>query len=586
MSATTKFVLNNNRKTNGFWNDINNIKSFLKIIEQKFDIKSPDDWNKVKTADIKKMGGSRLLTRKRMFDIITIACPEYKLPYEQEIKHKRKPRGYWDRQRNIDNFIIKLKEKFNINDVHDWHKISNQDIQSMGGSSLLVKYKHLNDFKKLACPEYHDKYLKDKIISKTVKFWYNPSNVKNFIEQLRIDYQLNTHDDWNSLTKKQISNLGGIKLFKIYSLFEIKKMGCPNLIENEIDTIKHHPLHFWDNDENIKEFFNQLKQVYQLNTPKDWCSLKQKQILELDGGSSVLQRFSLFKIKSLYCPDEIYSIQCVKPRGFWEDEKNVKSFLEFLGRKYEFSSTDDWNNLSIHMIKKHGGVRILSKYTLFSLRCLVCDDYKNEFSHLQRNQKPHGYWDKQENIKEFCDMVEKKLNIQNKDDWCRISNKQLVSTGCGGLFSKFSIFDIVSIAYPKENWKESQFQSKGKRSAQRWLVVQLQKLFPNFEIIEDYFHNEFTRISGFSIQLDVYIPEIHLAFEYQGIQHYEDIPEAFASIETYKARDSEKLKICKLYKLPLVIIPHYWDGTLNFLRKAIENSPDIPQGLLEKYSNE
>ena len=39
--------------------------------------------------------------------------------------------------------------------------------------------------------------------------------------------------------------------------------------------------------------------------------------------------------------------------------------------------------------------------------------------------------------------------------------------------------------------------------------------------------------------------ERNIAIEYHGKQHYEDIPQAFNSVETYQHRDIEKEKLCK-----------------------------------------
>ena len=107
------------------------------------------------------------------------------------------------------------------------------------------------------------------------------------------------------------------------------------------------------------------------------------------------------------------------------------------------------------------------------------------------------------------------------------------------------------------------------KSSQRWLFLQVQKLFPGEEIVEDYFHSEISRKTGFHVQFDVYLVKKKIAFEYQGKQHYEDVPEIFSSVELYKYRDKEKRILCKEFGIKLIIIPYWWDTTAESLIEAL-----------------
>ena len=91
-------------------------------------------------------------------------------------------------------------------------------------------------------------------------------------------------------------------------------------------------------------------------------------------------------------------------------------------------------------------------------------------------------------------------------------------------------------------------KTKGTRVSklERWLAEQLVLLFPTLE-----FH--FNRKDAINGELDIYVPALHLAFELNGIFHYEPIygPEKLASIQN---NDCRKIQACLEREIELCII--------------------------------
>ena len=86
------------------------------------------------------------------------------------------------------------------------------------------------------------------------------------------------------------------------------------------------------------------------------------------------------------------------------------------------------------------------------------------------------------------------------------------------------------------------------------------------EIIEDNLLEKFPKkrpdwLHG--LELDGYNEELNIAFEYNGIQHYEYIEHFHrgdpANLETQKARDRDKYRLCRENKVNLIIIPYQYD---------------------------
>lgn len=81
---------------------------------------------------------------------------------------------------------------------------------------------------------------------------------------------------------------------------------------------------------------------------------------------------------------------------------------------------------------------------------------------------------------------------------------------------------------------------------EKWLATKLQKTYPHLE-----FH--FNRKDAINSELDIYIPSLKLAFELNGIFHYEPIfgPEKLSQIQN---NDNRKFQACLENEIELCII--------------------------------
>jgi len=66
--------------------------------------------------------------------------------------------------------------------------------------------------------------------------------------------------------------------------------------------------------------------------------------------------------------------------------------------------------------------------------------------------------------------------------------------------------------------------------------------------------------TGYHLELDVYISEIRLAFEYQDIHHYQSAWYADQPLALYQERDKKKKELAHAAGIDLILIPYWWDG--------------------------
>ena len=401
---------------------------------------------------------------------------------------------------------------------------------------------------------------------KPAGYWADKDNVKLFLLQLGQNLKLHNLKDWNSITKKTIVKHGGSSILKTYSLFDLKCLAYPKGKKTFSKPKKI--IGFWENKENVQNFLNKIQKKYNLNSFADWDSISAKKI-QINGGSTLLGVYSLYEIKCMGFPEGKSNF--VKRNRkisseYWNDEENVKKFLENLQIKLQLTSFEDWNSLSKKRLINHGGGGLLNIYSMYDIKCIAFPEGKSYFS---KPVKSALYWDNLENIENFIKELKEKYNLQSSDDWKRISKRQIIENGGWGFLKKYAK-EKISKEDKNLDFPLLDNGSRG-RTSQRWLFLQVQKLFPGEEIVEDYFHSEISRETGFPVQFDIFLLERQIAIEYHGKQHYEDIPTFFAPLELYVERDKEKEKLCSKYNINLIVIPYWWNNTDFSLKNAIQS---------------
>lgn len=95
----------------------------------------------------------------------------------------------------------------------------------------------------------------------------------------------------------------------------------------------------------------------------------------------------------------------------------------------------------------------------------------------------------------------------------------------------------------------------------------VEEIYPNIEIIR---HHRPSWLEG--LELDIYIPSKNLAFEYQGLQHFQAVEHwgGEAKLEIQKEHDRRKKRICEEKGILLICINYDEELTNDYIRKRIE----------------
>jgi len=75
--------------------------------------------------------------------------------------------------------------------------------------------------------------------------------------------------------------------------------------------------------------------------------------------------------------------------------------------------------------------------------------------------------------------------------------------------------------------------------------------------------------SGQALQLDVFVPRLNLAIEFQGAQHYHATHKGPEAVAAQQAKDKEKARLCKEGAIRLVVLPYWAEISAEFVSRMV-----------------
>ena len=395
---------------------------------------------------------------------------------------------------------------------------------------------------------------------KVIKEEENLSDINNqrkFIDKLFYKMKLNSLDEWENLSKFQFIKNGGKKLIEKY------ENSLPRLFSTlypfyPFESFKYKSKYrFYQLIDHQRQFADELFKKLKLNSLEEWINISKLKWIE-NGGYSILLNYS-YKLSSLLIsiypyypwPFQFSSSSLLSPQLKLDKQKQK---MQKIFKKLNLNDLNDWLKITKNQFIINGGKN------LFSL-------YKNDFANLLKTIYPKHDWSFSSmkfrnssnpsslfssHLKRILIIKEKYL-IREEKDWYRLNLRT----------DDVDIFKSLKIIFPHHQWKRKEFILRMKKTNQRLLFITLQKMYSHLNIIEDYHHPLFTtllksNLSSSSIQFDIFIGELNIAIEYQGQQHYDDMPNCFSQLELYKSRDQRKKSLSNDLKVQLISIPYWW----------------------------
>eukprot|EP01125_Pyxidicula_operculata_P009617 TRINITY_DN3159_c0_g2_i2.p1 TRINITY_DN3159_c0_g2~~TRINITY_DN3159_c0_g2_i2.p1 ORF type:complete len:521 (+),score=86.79 TRINITY_DN3159_c0_g2_i2:779-2341(+) len=479
----------------------------------------------------------------------------------------------WKNPKSHREYLEQLKTKLNFKDIDDWYSVSLIDFRKHGGYGLLKGYYNYSPVLAIIRNYPEHEWQPWKFERVPVDHWDDRNNVRIYLTHLAKIYGYKKKDDWYNIDSESFKKHNGGGLLKKYhfSPYKIISFAFPeytwlpwkfNVIPHDENSIDNH-----------MKFMDYLGMKLNYLRFDDWHSLQLTDLRNNDG-SMMLSKYpsSISVVVS-----DIYNsyrwspwLFSITPKNTCSDVNNVLRFMDDFGRRSSISSFQEFYNCTVlQLLETEGFPGILSKYSNSPSNIFGELYPQYQWSLWKFLYRPKKTWNDCNEIDSFLEHLGRKNRIRCAQEWYRISYQQSLDSGG----PSFSISKILKESLPGFKWDQKKFSTKGgKKSSQRLLYIVVSEMFPKLVVQEDYRHyGMLWPGSGLPMELDIFVPSLSLAFEYQGFHHYTDSV-IFGPSAMYKGRDKIKREECSKFGISLVDVPYWWDGTKSSLIQFIKSS--------------
>jgi len=403
-------------------------------------------------------------------------------------------------------------------------------------------------------------------------YWKDLDNKKEFVRELDEKLGFSKMEDWYQIKYDDFLRYGrggrGATTFTKGGMITLLEECYPDY--NWLPWLfRKAPAGFWENMDNQRKYLFWLEKKLDI---KYWYQLTNKMLIA-NYGKGLLAHYdgSIRKLIGVCFPEMVEWTMRSVPLQFWHNKNNRLRYIHWLGEQLGYCNIDDWYKLDGKILRRHRGHGFLVYYRFCPFNAMI--DLFPEYKWLPWlfPRVSSNFWNSKQNKTMYLKWLGDKLGFTRYEDWYRLQNRTIVRNhGTQLLHTYKTIAGLLMDCMPEFRWEKEKFIVIGKQ--QQILAKVVREILPNYEILQNYWHPLVRYETNRLGQLDIFIPDLNLAVEYQGIQHFITKSNWGADdrLRSQQCKDQEKRELCKKHGITLLEVDYKWDGSSESIKELLK----------------
>ena len=215
---------------------------------------------------------------------------------------------------------------------------------------------------------------------------------------------------------------------------------------------------YWNYKENIIIFMRFVCFINKYKQVEDWYKCSKTNLIKLGGKNLFLKFNDTIDLLNFIYEDNhkfyFWKLNVV-PKGYWDDINKQKEYMNWIYKKLEFKSMEDWYNLTYQQIYKNYGYSLTERYKNYPYGILKNIYPEYDWKPWKFTKIFSNLWEDREIINKYRDYLSKIMNIKEIEDWYNTSQEIIIKNYGSGLIKKCgSLINFLRTFYPNYNWLE------------------------------------------------------------------------------------------------------------------------------------
>jgi hypothetical protein len=489
------------------------------------------------------------------------------------------PMGFFSLKENKRLYFDWIAVLEGFDSMESWYGMRRIDFQKYPGSSMIGNH-YAGSPRKAICDIYSDYDWKPwKFVHSPPNFWKNDENCREYLAWLGNELGFNDFDDWYQLDQRTLQANYGAGMHRRFngSPLQIMRYFYP---ENDWLEFRFSmaPKGYWDSHENLLRYMEWLGSVLGIEEMEDWYKITRNDFVNNHGNAPLTYyKGSPSAVIDAAFPEYDWHPWrfTMSPLNTWNNREVFVRYMDWIGNKLEYTKPEDW--YSVQGKDFEYGQGMLLHYGGSPSKAVMDYILDYDWKEWLFEKARSNFWRDSDNQIKYLDWLGDLLGFTKPEDWYNVSQADFIRNhGIGIQVHTGSVFHAVMSAYPEFNWEVEKFYPD-KKSQQRLFKI-VKEIYPSETIHFDFKHHDLRfESSNRPMELDIWIPNLSLAFEYQGIQHYAPFWDGRnegtnRELDEVKRRDEEKRIACKKAGIKLIEIPYTWNASKEYVVNVLSES--------------